>query len=183
MSRKWVAGLIATLTAVVIVSVLVAGRARVQSVGSFLRLESTDPLNDPASPWQIIYGGSMRSDPLPSPAPRITVTAAEAVAAINRYPNSPIDQTAPRATLRMVTMGSVRLPPASAPRPMWVLTWTGVHPHFIGGPVNMPTRDRQALHDAAAKAQCVHVEAVDAQTERIYGIYEMCSAGLKPARA
>jgi hypothetical protein len=63
---------------------------------------------------------------------------------------------------------------------MWVLTWTGIHPHYIGGGPNMPLHDRQVLQEAVAKAQCLHVEAVDAQTERIYGIYEMCSAGLVP---
>jgi hypothetical protein len=178
MSRGWIAAILAALSAVVILSTIGGGADTESLHGSLLKLEPSDPLNDPGSPWQIVYGGDMRSDPLPSPAPRTRVTAADAVAAINRYPNSPMDQAPPRATLRMVTIGSVRLPPASAPRPMWVLTWTWVDPHHVGGPANLSPHDRQVLNEAVARVRCVRVEAVDAQTERIYGIYEICSWGL-----
>jgi hypothetical protein len=64
---------------------------------------------------------------------------------------------------------------------MWVLTWTWVDPHHVGGPANISPHDRQVLNEAVAR--CVRVEAVDAQTERIYGIYEICSGGLESVHA
>jgi hypothetical protein len=70
-----------------------------------------DPLDDPASAHRIVYDPGMVSDPLPVNPPDVSVTAAQAVAAISRTPNHRAESTRPTSTLRMVTTGTHRTRP------------------------------------------------------------------------
>jgi hypothetical protein len=126
------------------------------------------PLNahdDPASNHRIVYSPGIISDPLPSPRPRISVSADQAIAAINTGRYEAMDTRRPRATLRMVTTGFA--PHVHGPKPMWVLTWTGVHQHMRGKWTETP--------QPVGYCTGVMVEAVDANhADRVYGIWVIC---------
>jgi hypothetical protein len=56
---------------------------------------------------------------------------------------------------------------------MWVLTWTGMHPD-PSGTASMTRAQLDAMNAAAARTRCVEVEAVDARTEHVFGIWQRC---------
>jgi hypothetical protein len=167
MDRSWTAVVVAALLCVGI-----AGDAQAhaptasviptKATGQHVSLNAHD---DPASDHRIVYSPGIISDPLPSPTPRISVSADQAIAAINTGRYEAMETRRPRATLRMVTTGFA--PHVIGPSPMWVLTWTGVHQHMGGKWTSTP----RPVSDCTG----VMVEAVDANhADRVYGIWVIC---------
>ncbi|MDP9219402.1 MAG: hypothetical protein M3P23_02560 [Actinomycetota bacterium] len=133
-----------------------------KTTGHHVSLNAHD---DPASDHRIVYTAGLISDPLPSPRARVSVTADQAIAAINTGRYVAMETRRPRATLRLVTTGFA--PHVNGPSPMWLLTWTGVQQPIHGKYTATP----QPIQHCTA----VEVEAVDANhPDRVYGIWVIC---------
>lgn len=138
---------------------------------------TSNPFDDPDSPHRVYYDSGLISDPLPTPAPAVSFTAAQAVALAAKHHLGPGQGQRPVVTLRLVTVDLSEATPEPPAWPGWVLTWRVNNQHLaISGPMPAtPEERKQRLEDANQRYDCVYAFAVNANTGRgTQGFLQTC---------
>lgn len=130
------------------------------------------PLAPPDSPRRIVYDASLVSDPLPSTAARVSMSAAEAVQIAADQTSISAEQQPgrPRTALRLVYPGEPSATRKLTGRPTWVLSWADSEP-VVRGPRTMTEEERRKI---AAGLTCVFVVTVDPASRRSTNALQLC---------
>ncbi len=141
-----------------------------------------DPFQPPDSPVVIDYADGLVSYPLPSAQANpvaITASAALQIAASLGSFGDGLQPGAPSVTLRMITATGIPDQSATAgiaassgaPRPGWVLIWSGSRP-VVMGPGSLSDSDRALF---AQKMTCIFVVAIDANSGLAMDSHQVCA--------
>ena len=131
-----------------------------------------EPLAPADSPRRIVYDSELVSDPMPTSAAKVSMTAAEAIKIAAEQTTISAEQQpgTPDADLRVVYPGVSSATRKVAGRPSWVLTWRNSAP-AVRGPVTLTAPDRKKI---AAGLECVFVVTVDTGSRKSTNALQLC---------
>lgn len=136
------------------------------------RTPRPEPLAPPDSPRRVVYDRELVSDPMPKSAPKVSMTASDAIKIAAEQTTISAEQQpgTPDADLRVVYSGVPSATRKLSGRPSWVLTWRNSAP-AVRGPVTLTKKEREKI---AAGLECVFVVTVDTGSRKSTNALQLC---------